>query len=244
MDLWTSRAGYNQDIGIFKNDCSSLSNLVSWKESGGFAGTFSPNAAFVEGTVPVATSQSVTLTLCWKANLSAPPGTVFGAAGTASTYFSPTRLTTEFVPTANFSSSARLQSYQLAVQQPDNASNWYEIDSNLRVTVSGNAGQRVILGGNVDLWTAHATYNQDIGIFVTDCSLSHLIAWKESGGFAGTLSPNAAYVQGVYQLPSTGSVTFTLCWKANKPAPPGTVYGAAGTSTTYFSPTRLTAEVN
>ena len=99
-----------------------------------------------------------------------------------------------------------------------------------------------MLGGNMDLWTTSAGYNQDLGIFLgSDCS--HLLVWKESGGFAGTFSPNAAYVQTLYHASSTGSYTFTLCWKGNKATPAGTIYGAAGTSDTYFSPSRLTVEL-
>jgi hypothetical protein len=242
MDLWTAAAGYNQDLGIFNGDCA-LGHRLAWKESGGFAGTFSPNAAFVETALPVTNGQHVSLTLCWKANKPAPAGTVYGAAGTASTYFSPTRLTAEFVPAGGLSSHAQSLSYRLNTQQPDAASNWYEVDPSLRTTVSTGTGQTLWLGANMDLWTAAAGYNQDFGIFVgTDCWIGHLLAWKESGGFAGTFSPNAAYVQTVLTYPA-GTWTFTLCWKANQPAPAGTVFGGAGTSDTYFSPTRLTAEL-
>ena len=253
-DLWTATAGYNQDLAIFSISCSAssgpavlgdLTKLVGWKESGGFAGTLSPNAAFVEGVAPASSGQTSCFTLAWKANQPAPAHTVYAGAGTSSTYFSPTRLTAEFIPSGSLATSGVNGSYQLDVQQPDRASTWYEIDPNLRVTVTSSAGQRVILGGNIDLWTANAGYNQDVGIFLgADCSnLSNLLAWKESGGSAGTFSPNAAYVQAVYTPATAGPLTFTLCWKANVPAPPKTVWAGAGTSDTYFSPTRLTAEL-
>lgn len=246
MDLWTAGRGYNQDLAIFSgSNCANQANLVSWKESGGFAGTLSPNAAFVEGSVPVTAGQANSFTLCWKANSVAPPGTVNGAAGTADTYFSPTRLTAEFVPAASFTSSSGAASYHLDVQQPDGASTWYEVDPGLRVAVTGSAGQGVVLGANMDLWTTARNYNQDLAVFVgTDCSnLASLVAWKESGGIAGAQSPNAAFVQARYRLPATGPTTFTLCWKANRVAPAGTIFGGAGTAQTYFSPTRLTAEL-
>ena len=67
-----------------------------------------------------------------------------------------------------------------------------------------------------------------------------LVAWKESGGFAGTFSPNAAYVQTVIPLAAASTYTITLKWKANK-ATTGTIYAAAG-STGNFSPTRVTAQ--
>jgi hypothetical protein len=85
-------------------------------------------------------------------------------------------------------SKVTYKSYHLDSQQPDRASTWYEVDSALRVTVTNSGNQSIVLGGNMDLWTSAAGYNQDFGIFVgTDCWSGHLLAWKESGGFAGTL---------------------------------------------------------
>ena len=250
MALWTVLAGYNQDLGIFKFSSSGVPcdlggagnpNLLAWKESGGFGGTYSPNAAFVQAVLT--NPGQYTVTLCWKANKAAPPNTIYGAAGTAGTYFSPTILTVKTEPAANLVTAVTNQSYSLMTQQPDAASTWYEIDPALRVTYTAPAGGGVLLDGNMDLWTARAGFNQDIGIFSgTDCALNHLLAWKESGGFAGTLSPNAALVESLLPVSSGGSYTFTLCWKANKPAPAGTVFGAAGTADTYFSPTRLSLE--
>ena len=70
-----------------------------------------------------------------------------------------------------------------------------------------------------------------------------LVAWKESGGFAGTFSPNAAFVQGV--MPVTGGhyYIFKLKWKTNKPEGGVIIYAGAGSGTP-FSPARLTAEVS
>src|SRR5205823_13990563 len=95
-----------------------------------------------------------------------------------------------------------------------------------------------ILGANADLWTANAGYNQDLGIDVNGI----LQAWKESGGFAGTFSPNAAFVQTV--LPMTAGTTYTikLRWKTNKPAAGATISAGAGGSAP-FSPTRLTIQL-
>jgi hypothetical protein len=99
MDLWTSQAGYNQDLGIFVCDSSLLScspfssfSLLAWKESGGFAGTFSPNAAYAEAVLGVTSGHNYVFTLGWKPNIAAPGGVIHGAAGTASTEFSPTSL--------------------------------------------------------------------------------------------------------------------------------------------------------
>lgn len=240
MDLWTARAGYNQDLGIFMSDCS-LGNLLAWKESGGFGGTFSPNAAFVQTVI--ATAGTYTLTLCWKANKPAPPGTIFGAAGTAGTYFSPTTLTARVVPSANLVTAVTFAPYSLTAQQADVGSTWFEVDPRLRVTITAPASGSIVLGASMDLWTAGVGYNQDLAVFRgTDCrALANLVTWKESGGFGGTLSPNAAFAEGVVSVAPGQAYNFTLCWKANRVAPLHTINGGAGTADTYFSPTRLTA---
>jgi len=72
-----STSGYNQDLGLALDG-----NIVGWKESGGYAGTFSPNAAYVETVVPLS-SGSHTATLLWKTNRRAASATVFAAAGGA-----------------------------------------------------------------------------------------------------------------------------------------------------------------
>lgn len=250
MALWTAAAGYNQDLGIFKFGGGSAPcglgvgpanpNLLAWKESGGFGGTFSPNAAFVQAVI--SDPGQYTLTLCWKANRPASPGTIYGAAGTADTSFSSTILTVKTEPAANVATSVTRNSYVLAVAQPDATSNWYEIDPLLRVSYTPPAEGALILDGNIDLWTSQPKFNQDVGIFAGPGCVGRLIAWKESGGFAGTYSPNAALVEGLVPVHAGIVSTFSLCWKANQAAPANTISGAAGTADTYFSPTRLTAE--
>ncbi len=110
-------------------------------------------------------------------------------------------------------------------------------------TPGGGAAENVLVSGNSDLWTGNAGYNQDIGIFVSeDGDPSTLLAWKESGGFAGTFSPNAAFVQAVTTLQPGHTYTFTLKWKTNKPASRATIFAAAGpypAGSTTYSPTRL-----
>src|SRR5205807_1577426 len=137
VDLWTANAGINQDIGIvISGGAFGAGQLVAWKESGGNAGTFSPNAAFVQAVVALAAATTYTVKLQWKTN---------------------------------------------------NATD------NHVVTVSGS------VDGAADL----------------------LLAWKESGGFAGTFSPNAAFVQDVFALASGHTYVFKLKWKTNKPQPAG-----------------------
>src|SRR3984893_17376083 len=106
-----------------------------------------------------------------------------------------------------------------------------------------------ILTGNADLWTAKAGVNQDIGIYVAESDLvtspGHIVAWKESGGFAGTFSPNAAAVQTVFPMVVGTTYHVKLQWKTNK-ATDGTIGVAAGpwpATNPTFSPTTLTARL-
>src|SRR3984893_7942879 len=85
--------------------------VMAWKESGGEAGTFSPNAAEVQTVASLAAGVTYTVRLQWKAN-HATPGSIFVGAGLAPpmpktllvtypTAFSPTRLTAELIPATN-----------------------------------------------------------------------------------------------------------------------------------------------
>jgi hypothetical protein len=106
-DLWTANPGVNQDIGIFiSGGAYGAGQIVAWKESGGFAGTFSPNAAFVETTQPFVAGTPYTITVRWKANKSAAGATIFAGAGPlppgsagggVAGQYSPTRLATHLV---------------------------------------------------------------------------------------------------------------------------------------------------
>src|SRR5205807_1178810 len=118
---------------------------------------------------------------------------------------------------------------QYALSNSDGAT-WHEIDStNLRSTCTSTANQSVLLTANADLFTNTAGYNQDIGIFVSDNGgADQLLAWKESGGFAGTFSPNAAFAQYTYQMTSGHTYVFKLKWKTNRNAPGTTIYAGAG----------------
>ena len=102
-----------------------------------------------------------------------------------------------------------------------------------------------VLSANADLFTATAGVNQDLGIFISGGAYGSgtLIAWKESGGYGGTFSPNAAFVQTVIPLAMGVTYTITLEWKANK-ATSGTIYAAAGSGPApNYSPTRVTAQI-
>jgi hypothetical protein len=125
---------------------------------------------------------------------------------------------------------------------------WVEIDPALTLTISPTFAARALLFANIDLWTANPGYNQDIGIFVqVNAGTDTLLAWKESGGFAGAFSPNAAFVHAVYGDFFVGTTyTIRLKWKTNKDARPtgATIYAAAGNGPApNYSPTRQSCQL-
>jgi hypothetical protein len=245
-DLWTANSGYNQDLGITVSGGGVYPSLAgqpeAWKESGGYGGIQSPNAAFVQAVVPVRSTVQYQVKLQWKTNRQSG-ATIVAGAGPIGTTYSPTTMTIEFFPSANVVNAA------LTATQPVNAgsdgSTFVPIDSNnlsSTIPVSSTADCVAILGGNADLWTANAGYNQDIAIWVN----GNLLGWKESGGFAGTFSPNAAYVQSVIPLPMGSSAPgLILQWKTNVSAVASgaRIYDGAGPIGLRFSPTRLSAEI-
>ena len=136
--------------------------------------------------------------------------------------------------TAAITTQARLTSSDGATWQP--------VDPALALTIKVPDSEAALLSGNADLWTATRGVNQDLGITVTPADAvaypSYLIGWKESGGYAGTFSPNAAAIEAVFAMPGGTSYTATLVWKTNK-ASAGAAYAGAGQAP--YSPTRLTA---
>jgi ubiquitin len=241
VDLFTGNAGFNQDIAIFVSDNGGADSLVAWKESGGSGGIFSPNAAFVKATFPMTGGHTYAFKLKWKTNRNAPGATIFAGAGPISGQFSPTSLLAEVVPIAN-APGARSSTTQYTLSNSD-GSTWEPVDAGLNVTLSPSGSGSAIVGGNADLFTANSGYNQDIAIFVSDNGgADTLVAWKESGGSAGTFSPNAAFVQALYNMTGGHTYVFSLKWKTNKNAPGTTIFAAAGAGNPH-SPTRLTAEL-
>jgi hypothetical protein len=230
-DLFTADTGYNQDLAITVNG-----TVVAWKESGGFAGTFSPNAAFVQARVVMTHGVAYTIKLQWKAN-KADTGSIWAGAGPISGRFSPTRLTAELFPTGtNPFSAVSTQQYTLS---NSDGTTWQDIDAtNLALSFTPSTSCQAIVGGNADLFTATAGFNQDIALNVN----GGVAAWKESGGFAGIFSPNAAYVQAVINLNSGTPYTFKLQWKTNKSGV-STIYAGAGPISGLFSPTSLSVKL-
>jgi hypothetical protein len=245
-DLWTANAGFNQDIGISVSGGSfGTGQLVGWKESGGFAGTFSPNAAFVQAVIPLTSAGSpYTVKLQWKTNKNASDATIYAGAGpwpSGTSTFSPTRLTVWLLPAASVNAAVSTSQYSLA---SSDGAGWLAIDSTkLQLSVSPASAASYEISANADLWTANAGFNQDLGVFISGgiYGTGTLIAWKESGGFAGTFSPNAAFVATVAHLQSGVSYTVWLAWKTNKQGAGSTIFVGAGPIAAAFSPTRLTA---
>jgi hypothetical protein len=147
-----------------------------------------------------------------------------------------------FIPTGPNPYTA-VSATQYTLANSDGAT-WQPMDPSLNVTVTPTANTNSIIGANADLWTANAGYNQDIGIFVSDSGGPDvLLGWKESGGWAGTFSPNAAFVQSIYPMTRGHTYVFKLKWKTNQNAQGATIYAAAGGGSSPYSPTRLAVEL-
>jgi hypothetical protein len=250
-DLWTEDAGFNQDVGIClaagatlpTGSCPSA-DVIMWKESGGFAGTFSPNAAFAQTVVPMSAG-TYSVALVWKAN-KPMPGTDTIMIGAGSGPYSPTRLVALQYPASGGEAAVASSAEQYSMTDGSNGSTWQVLDAtHLTLTVNRATGCEAEVGGNVDLWTDAAGFNQDIGIQVTPAGGSPSIAaWKESGGFAGTFSPNAAYVEAVIPISIATSYSITLVWKTNVGMPSSDYIDAAAGGPGAYSPTTLTATVH
>jgi hypothetical protein len=241
--LWTSAAGYNQDLGIAVTGGAYPSvngQPEAWKESGGPT-TFAPNAAFVQTVIPVGAAATYTARLQWKTN-QPDPFTTYAGAGPIGNAYSPTRITAMLVPVSSATVFSKSSTSQYSLGGSD-GSTWSDMDAaNLSLSFSPPAGNWLAyVSGNADLWTNGAGNNQDLGVSVTGgpypSTAGQPEIWKESGGPA-TFSPNAAFAQAV--LPVTGALGYTakLQWKANH-ATSGTIWAGAGPGTK-FSPTSLT----
>lgn len=233
-DLWTATAGYNQDIAVAVGG-----SVVAWKESGGQAGAFSPNAALVEAAIPVTAGSTYTIGLKWKANHNAPGVTIYAGAGPIGGQYSPTRLTVRFVG-ASVNTAVSTKQYRLT---SSDGSTWTAVDSTT-FSIPATAGCLAVVSANADLWTMSSGYNEDLAIAISSLDAvaypNGLVVWKESGGSAA-FSPNAAYAHAVIGLPAGGPYTVTLLWKTNRPDP-SSIFAAAGSSGNY-SPTSLTVEL-
>ena len=265
-DLWTWQSGYNQDLGICvtnpgasANACrgmaantgtqSAMNGIVAWKESGGYAGTFSPNAAYLDTMISAAGGTQYTVSLMWKTNR--PGGTISAGAGTPPNN-SPTRLSARLLSATTSSDGAEMttSTAQPSLQNSDGTT-WQAVPTLSSLALTPTANVEAVITADADLWTRNPGYNQDIGICLLGGTYTGngpngcaVIAWKESGGFAGTFSPNAAFVQGRPVL-APGTYTATLVWKTNKAEPGGVKIsigaGPIPAGSQGFSPTVLTS---
>jgi hypothetical protein len=247
-DLWTTIAGFNQDLGITVQGGAYptvAGQPELWKESGGYAGTYSPNAAAVNGMLAVSKGVTYTLKLQWKANRS-DNGTILVGAGPIGGAYSPTRLSLWVVPTGGARMDA-VTNQQYALTNNDGAT-WSDMDAtNLKLLITPANNCVATLSANADLWTATAGINQDIGIQVSSTLGTYAadrVGWKESGGFAGTFSPNAASVQTLFPMNSGIAYAVKLVWKANRTASGASIFAGAGPIGSKYSPTRLTVQLN
>jgi hypothetical protein len=145
------------------------------------------------------------------------------------------------VPNPSGASSA--SSTKQYSQPNSDGSSWLALDgTGLKLTVPVSTNTSYEISANSDLWTAVAGYNQDIGIMVSGGAYGSgtLVAWKESGGWAGTYSPNAAFVTTDLHLQAGNTYTVWVVWKANKPGG-STIYAGAGPIGTRYSVTSLQA---
>jgi hypothetical protein len=227
-DLWTPVTGYNQDIGVLMAPFPNTTNLATWKESGGFGGTFSPNAAFAQGSIMIDPNTPYDVALAAKANIADRNPIMIGAGPIAGQY-SPTTLTVIVMP--NNVGGQSLDFGGLHLDNSDGAT-WQPMD--VGTVLVGGAHSTVdcvmILGANSDLWTVGTGYNQDLAIVQltgTGPNDQQVLAWKESGGIAGAFSPNAAYVEAVVQITANVQYNFALRWKQNK-AGANSIHAGAG----------------
>jgi hypothetical protein len=124
---------------------------------------------------------------------------------------------------------------------------WAPMDAtNLKLTITPSYNCQAVITGSADLWTATAGFNQDIGIAIAGgaypTTAGQPEGWKESGGFAGTFSPNAAHVDTIVPLAAGIAYTVQLVWKTNKGGT-NLIAAGAGPIGSHFSPTRLTARL-
>ena len=115
----------------------------------------------------------------------------------------------EFIDGPAFHSATSARQYRLS---GSDGQSWKPIDPfYLSVTVKPTIPSTAVIGGNADLWAANHGINQDLGVAVSvNDEPEQLVSWKESGGFAGTFSPNAAYVQGVFAMQPGSRYRFRL----------------------------------
>jgi hypothetical protein len=145
---------------------------------------------------------------------------------------------------ANISHFVRSTNAQYFLVDSDGAT-WKDIDSTgLALTLTPVFNAQAVISVNIDLWTAKGGLNQDVGVYIEGgaygaAAAGKIVGWKESGGFAGTFSPNAAYLETTQPLVAGTAYTVKVQWKTNKPAGGGVIYAGAGGGAGGYSHSRL-----
>lgn len=154
---------------------------------------------------------------------------------------------------ANVSHFVRVSHGQYVLANSDGAA-WQDMDATkLSLALNPAFNAQAVISINADLWTKDAGLNQDLGVYIEGgayggAGAGKVVSWKESGGFAGTFSPNAAFVETTQPLVAGSAYTIKVRWKTNKPSGGGTIMAGAGPLPTSssgggiageFSPTRL-----
>lgn len=135
---------------------------------------------------------------------------------------------------ANISHFVKVSNTQFLLTNSDGAT-WQNLDGTgaLKLVITPLFSAQAVISISVDLWTASAGLNQDIGVYIEGgtygaAGAGKIIAWKESGGSAGTFSPNAAFVETTQPMVAGTAYTIIPRWKTNKPAGGGIIAAGAG----------------
>lgn len=135
---------------------------------------------------------------------------------------------------ANISHFVKVSNTQFFLTGSDGAT-WQNIDGSgaLKLVITPLFSAQAVISVSVDLWTGSAGLNQDIGLYIEGgaygaAGAGKIVAWKESGGFAGTFSPNAAFVETTQPMVAGTAYTIIPRWKTNKPAGGGFIAAGAG----------------
>ena len=191
--------------------------------------------------MPTSSIGTYQVSLKWKTNVNAPGSTIVAGAGPIGVKYSPTTLTVQQLNTQ--AANSTLTTRQSTLSGSDGV-NWSPLATLSITQPQSTANAVAVVGANADLWTNTTGYNQDIGIFLSiDDGADVLVGWKESGGYAGIFSPNAAYAQTVVPMPAGHSYKFTLQWKTNRPEGGATIAAGAGPIGPAYSPTSLSVQL-
>src|SRR6202011_3873828 len=119
----------------------------AWKESGGFAGTFSPNAGMVQTVVSLTHGVTYTVKAQWKTNKNASGATIVAGAGPIGGRFSPTSMIIPLFPAgANPYEAISSAQYNLT---NSNGTTWQSMDvTNLSVSVTPTSACLATVSGN------------------------------------------------------------------------------------------------